>query len=113
MNSDQLQKNSSISVDTQSMMVFEANKKSMGLSYLLWFLLGGLGGHRFYLGKTVSAIGMITLLIFGGLLSAVGIGLFFLIALGIWVLVDAFLIPGIVNRHNNNLISKLSGNVSL
>ena len=44
---------------------------------MLWFFLGGFGGHRFYLGDYGRAIGM--LLTLGGL--------------GLWTLVDAFFIP--------------------
>lgn len=37
----------------------EANQKSVGVAYLLWFFLGGFGAHRFYLEKITSAIIMI------------------------------------------------------
>ena len=37
-----------------TMMRYDANKKSIGVSYLLWFFLGGLGAHRFYNGRTGS-----------------------------------------------------------
>ena len=30
--------------DVQKLMLFEANKKSIGVAYLLWIFLGGLGG---------------------------------------------------------------------
>lgn len=33
----------------------------MSVAYILWFFLGGLGGHRFYLGKTGSAVGLLIL----------------------------------------------------
>jgi TM2 domain-containing protein len=33
------------------MMRYDANKKSMTVSYLLWFFLGMLGAHRFFLGQ--------------------------------------------------------------
>ncbi len=39
--------------------------KSIGASYLLWFFLGYLGGHRFYLGRKGSAIAILLLTIIG------------------------------------------------
>ena len=54
--------------------------KSVGVAYLLWFFLGLIGGHRFYMGRVGSAIGMFFTL--GGL--------------GIWWLIDGFLIPGMI-----------------
>jgi TM2 domain-containing membrane protein YozV len=89
------------------MMRYDANKKSMGVSYVLWFFLGWLGAHRFYNGKTGSAIAQLAICIVGFLLSFIGIGLFVLGALGIWVIVDAFLIPGWVRAHNNSLAASL------
>ena len=60
--------------------------KSTGIAYLLWFFLGSFGGHRFYFGKTGSAIGLIALTL---LVSwwTLGIPTF------IWIIIDAFLIP--------------------
>ena len=91
-------------------MLYDANKKSVGVTYLLWFFLGGLGGHRFYAGKTGSAIAILALTLLGLLLSMVGIGLFLLAIVGIWVLVDAFLIPGWIRNRNTLLATTLSNN---
>jgi TM2 domain-containing membrane protein YozV len=83
-----------ISGDARAMMMFEANKKSTVVAYLLWFFFGSFGGHRFYAGKTGSAVAQLLLSIFGFLLIfAYGLGLRLLIPLWIWVLVDALLIP--------------------
>jgi TM2 domain-containing membrane protein YozV len=90
-----------------TMMRYDANKKSMGVSYLLWFFPGGLGAHRFYNGRTGSGIAQLALLIVGAVTSAIGVGLFLLAALGVWALVDAFLIPGWVGEHNNRLATSL------
>ena len=57
-------------------------RKSAGAAYLLWFFLGFLSAHRFYLGKPVSAILQI-------------ISYFFVIGFVWWVL-DFFLIPSII-----------------
>jgi len=75
------------------------SKKSMGVAYALWFFLGGLGAHRFYLGKTGSAVGMLVLAFASVLLTFVLVGVFGFIALSIWIIVDAFLIPGWVNSY--------------
>jgi len=69
--------------------------KSSGVAYLLWFFLGGIGAHRFYLGRTGS--GLLYLILFvltiltGGIMG---------IVMGIWLLTDLFLIPGMVATHN-------------
>ncbi|CAP41293.1 TM2 domain-containing protein [Bordetella petrii] len=89
-------------------MLYDANKKSVGVAYLLWFFLGGVGGHRFYAGKTGSAIAIIALTIIGVLLSVVGVGFFLLFIVGIWVIVDAFLIPGWIRNSNTLLVATLS-----
>ena len=58
--------------------------KSLGVAYLLWFFLGFLGVHHFYLGKVGRGIGY--LFTFGWL--AVGL------------LVDLFTLPSQVKRIN-------------
>ena len=60
------------------------NRKDVGVTYLLWLLLGVLGAHKFYLGK--PGWGVVYLLTLG----IVGIGL----------LVDLFTIPAQVRRYN-------------
>ncbi len=58
--------------------------KSKGVAYLLWFFFGGLGVHRFYVGK-------------------VGTGILYLLTLGFfgfgWLL-DLFLLGGYVDTYN-------------
>ena len=104
---DPEQKPSGISADTKAAMAFETSKKSTLISYLLWFFLGGFGAHRFYLGRTGSAIGMLVLLVLSSILAVVAIGALGFIALAIWIIVDAFLIPGIAKSYNQELISRI------
>jgi TM2 domain-containing membrane protein YozV len=89
-------------------MLYDANKKSVGLSYLLWFFLGCLGAHRFYLGQTGTAIVQLMLFIIGWATVIVGIGILLLGVLGIWVLIDAFLIPGLARDHNIRLADRIT-----
>ena len=71
-------------------------KKSMGVAYLLWFFLGTLGGHRFYLGRSGTGAVMLVLWLLGIATIIIAVGFVLLIPLGIWALVDAFLIPGMI-----------------
>jgi len=67
----------------------ENRGKSTAATWLLWFFLGVFGAHRFYLGRIGTGIGM--LLTLGGLF--------------IWVIVDIFLIPGML-RDNQRRVQK-------
>lgn len=69
-------------------------KKSTGVAYLLWLFLGGFGGHRFYLGKTGTAVVQLIITLIGCFT------IFPLIITGIWLLIDAFLIPGIIQASS-------------
>ncbi|MFB0613618.1 TM2 domain-containing protein [Aurantiacibacter poecillastricola] len=81
----------------QDQLVFEAHRKSTGATYLLWFFLGFLGAHRFYLGRKRTGIAQLLMAI-----TLVG-----LVPLLVWWLVDAFLIPGMVREENMEVIRKL------
>jgi TM2 domain-containing membrane protein YozV len=61
-----------------------ANPRTLTVAYLLWFFLGGLGAHKFYLGKTGVAISYI--LTFGWL------------TIGLWI--DLFTMRSQVERAN-------------
>jgi len=95
--------------DAARLMQYDAAKKSNGVAYLLWFFLGGLGVHRFYLGQTGSGAAMAILCVASWITTPIVIGFFGLGILGIWWLVDAFLIPGIVTRVNQELATRLGG----
>ena len=87
--------------------------KSMLVAYLLAIFLGGLGVHRFYLGRTNSGIVMLVMCIVGWLTAAFVIGLVLLIPLAIWLLVDLFLIPGMVEADKRNLRARVSQELSI
>jgi TM2 domain-containing membrane protein YozV len=78
-------------------MLYEANKKTALLAYILWFFLGLFGGHNFYLKRTGVAVAQL-------ILSLTLVGMLVTV---FWVFVDAFLIPGWVRRENNLLAAQL------
>jgi TM2 domain-containing membrane protein YozV len=93
----QIDQSGGLSNDTRVLMLYEANKKTALVAYILWFFLGLFGAHNFYLGRTGVAVAQL-------ILSIIIIGLPITL---IWVLVDAFLIPGWVTRQNNLLAAQL------
>ena len=93
----QINQSGGLSNDTRALMLFEPNKKTALVAYLLWFFLGWLGAHNFYLRRTGVAVAQLILTITG-----VGFVITFF-----WWIVDAFLIPGWVSRHNNLLAAQL------
>lgn len=87
-----------LSRDTQAMLTFQSRKKSVAAAYVLWLVFGLLGAHRFYLGRSGSAVLMLLLS-----LSVVG-----LIVTVFWALFDLFLIPGMADDRNDELRYLLS-----
>ena len=85
--------------DLQKQLVLEQNRKSTGVAYLLWLFLGWFGVHRFYTGNIKSGVAML-------ILALTGVGL----VVGVpWWIVDAFLVPGLVQDKNIKTIQMLSG----
>lgn len=80
-------------------MMFEANRKSVAATYLLWFFVGIFGAHRFYAGSKKTGIAQLVLLI----IPILGWAL-----LALWLLADLFLIPGMVRDHNMKLIEEIT-----
>ncbi|HKT14862.1 MAG TPA: TM2 domain-containing protein [Allosphingosinicella sp.] len=67
---------------------------STGVAYLLWLFVGILSGHRFYLGRPGTAILQI---------------LTYFILIGfIWLLVDAFLIPGMIRQKKDGIRQRMT-----
>ncbi len=85
---------------------YDAQKKSIVAAYVLWLFFGFLGLHRFYLGHTGSGVAQL-LLAFGGFVSG---GLLWSV-LGVWWLVDAFLIPGQTEKRNLQTLERLGGDL--
>lgn len=94
--------------DTRAGMLYDANKKSLLVAYLLWWFLGFVGAHRFYLGRTGSAVLMLLLSAVSWVLTFVLVGFLGLALIGLWWLIDALLIPGMVRSDNLRLIGRLS-----
>ena len=111
----------------------QKHRKSLGMVYLLWFFLGSLGIHKFYLGNTKNGLLYLILgifgwssIIFGGGFAlfnlsygrSVGAGGFFailgmicMLVLGILLLIDLFTIPSQLEKSyeeaENEIISNL------
>jgi TM2 domain-containing membrane protein YozV len=67
---------------------------SQVVAYLMWFFLGLLSAHRFYLRRPGTAILQI---------------LTFFIVIGFfWLLIDAFLIPGMVRDRQDEIRRRLT-----
>ena len=89
------------------LMRFEASKKSTLIAYLLWFFLGWLGAHRFYLGYVTSGLILLALWVVGTVLSVIYIGFIILALPAIWWVVDLFLIPGLARERNHQIIAEI------
>jgi TM2 domain-containing membrane protein YozV len=82
--------------------------KSIVVAYLLLIFFGGFGAHRFYLGRTGSAVAQLILLILGWLTFVFVVGIALLLVVGIWVIVDIFLVPGIVQAQKETMRQRLT-----
>ena len=91
--------------------ISDISPKSRLATTLLAFFLGGVGAHRFYIGKTGTAIVMLLLTIAGVATTLVFwwlfVGYIFFIAVGIWAFVDFILaIIGSMRDNEGKLIRK-------
>ena len=64
------------------------------VTYIVWFFLGNLGGHRFVTGRVGTGLIMLLLHGLGWLTWWFGLGFIIWGLVGLWWLVDALLIPG-------------------
>ncbi|GIQ85933.1 hypothetical protein KIPB_007689 [Kipferlia bialata] len=81
-------------------------QRSLAVAYILWFFLGGAGAHRFYLGAKGSAVLQLFLGMGGFVLTLITFGLYAIVwditlcILGIWLLVDICLMPGLLRQYH-------------
>jgi len=69
-------------------------EKELVIAYLLWFFLGILGVHRFYLGRIKTGVAQL-------LMGTIGAFLIFpLFILAIWWLADAYYVFKYTEAHN-------------
>jgi|HubBroStandDraft_6_1064221.scaffolds.fasta_scaffold525181_2 TM2 domain-containing membrane protein YozV len=85
-----------------------SRKKTRLAAYLLWFFLGGIGIHNFYLGRTTTGIVQLVMFIVGWCTFPIVIGIPILLVLYTWVLVDAFRIPAFIDQKNAMLEETLT-----
>ena len=78
--------------------------KNIIVAYALWWFLGVLGVHRFYLDRPKSGVAQLVLLAFGWLPFFVG-----WMVLGIWWLLDAYFVYKYATEYNSaNGLSSLA-----
>lgn len=80
-------------------------QKTTTTAYLLWFFLGGISAHRFYLRRPLTAIGQTVLWYVSLMFYMAGFGGagFLTIAGLLWIFADAFLIPNMIRETNDRL----------
>jgi TM2 domain-containing membrane protein YozV len=100
--------------------------RSMIVAYVLWWFGAFLAAHRFYLGAHRSAVAQLGLfwggLVIGGLMSKKSTiwigglavpppGVMMILICMIWVVLDVFLIPGLMRRYRASQQSETLGHV--
>lgn len=87
--------------------------KSPFVAYLLAILLWGFGAHRFYLGRYLSGFLMLLLWGMGWLTAPILIGWIPIAVVSLWMLLDLFLIPGMIREDQavirQRLLAELAG----
>lgn len=81
--------------------------KSQIVAYLLLLLLWGCGVHRMYLGRFVSGILMLLIWGVGWLTAPILIGWLPIGFVSLWVILDMFLIPGMIREDQAIIRQKL------
>lgn len=78
-------------LSSQELLILQSELDKKGKSktpaWLLWLFTGGIGGHRYYIGDIGYAV-LMTLTLGG---------------LGLWTLIDAFLINGAIDKKNEEI----------
>jgi TM2 domain-containing membrane protein YozV len=94
--------------DPNALMWYQVQRKDTAAAFLFWVFLGHFGAHRFYMGKTGSAVTMLLIWILSIPLCFILIGFVTYFAVFVWWIVDAFLICEWVNQHNARVAMMLS-----
>jgi TM2 domain-containing membrane protein YozV len=88
-------------LDTRELLILDSEVKSQGknmvVAYILWYFLGIVGGHRFYMKKTGTAVAQLIISI-----TVIGMVVTF-----IWWVIDAFLLHTWVKEHNHTLENQM------
>ena len=79
--------------------------RTLLIGYVLWLFLGWVGGHRLYVGRWKSALGMAAAGFVTWIMTSM-LGPYLGFPMTIWWIVDAFLIPGWVRQANEANASK-------
>lgn len=78
-------------LSSQELLILQSELDKKGKSktpaWLLWLFTGGIGGHRYYMGDIGYAV-LMTLTLGG---------------LGLWTLIDAFLINSAIDKKNEEI----------
>lgn len=91
--------------------------KSPTIAYLLWFFLGGLGAHRFYLNDDYAILMPVLTFAAGfswgiglstGSAGALGFSLILFFTYFVWWIADAFFIPAAIKKNKAKIRRKLS-----
>ena len=98
-------------LDSQQLSILHSELKNRGkdktIAYLLWFFLGYFGGHRFYMGKTGSAVGMLVTYILSWMTVFIVIGFIGFVAMFIWWIIDAINLGKWIDAHNQKVESEI------
>lgn len=94
---------------SEMQMEYDANKKSVIVAYILWFLLGAIGAHRMYAGRWISGLIILAISAVSAVLWIIALGWITSWIVGLWLIIDIFLIPGMIRDYNNRLIIDLKG----
>ena len=60
-----------MNLGSEGQILYDANKKSKLVAYLMWFFLGAFGAHKFYLGYTTQGVIMLLVWLFGLILLGI------------------------------------------
>lgn len=86
--------------ELRRVLALQIGRKSVIIALVLWFFFGMFGVHRLYLDRIASGIVMALLTIVGGATAFILIGFPLLAIVGIWWVIDFFIIFFAARRHN-------------